>query len=324
MAVAFDIRSAASKRNSGWERYSRELWKRLSASPLLDPIGMPSTSVAARLFSDLTVHAGRFDVAHFPTFPPLPHIRARRTTVFTVHDLTWWRYPETASRLGRRYYAPLAERAIDRCHLVVHSATVRDELCADFNRSPDQVTVIHPGVAIRAQTDSSQLPARLRGRPYLLVVATIEPRKNLERLAQAYRASGLSPEIPLVLVGRRAWGPEPVGVDIVTDCDDRMLGALYHFALGVVSPSLYEGFGLPVLEAMSLGTPVACSAIPVFKEVTGGHALMFNPLDVDSITGALEKLASAPPQNPAATKWARSYTWDRAAADLLRLYGSLE
>ena len=126
----------------------------------------------------------------------------------------------------------------------------------------------------------------------------------------------------LVLVGRVAWGERPRGVVVLDDVTDADLSTLYAHATGVVSPSLYEGFGLPLVEAMRAGTPLACSDIPVFQEVSGGHASFFDPLSEEAIGDALLELVGGarPGAVDAARERADGLTWTAARDRLLDLY----
>jgi len=264
----------------------------------------------------MPARARRHRLVHFATFPPVPWAHPSGTTVYTLHDLTWWRYSWTASRAGRTYYRRLAESSLQRCHIVTHTKAVADEAADVVGISRDRITPVHCG---------SDLPEP-RGRPdvpgeFLLTVATLEPRKNLHRLVDAFHSSAV--ELELVIVGRAAWGEPPHGVRLVSGLSDQELANYYAAARGVIVPSLYEGFGLPVVEALRVGTPVACSDLPVFHEVAGDDALFFDPLSVDGIAEAILRLAQAPRDSPAAVARARQFSWDAAAAKLSALYRQL-
>ena len=144
---------------------------------------------------------------------------------------------------------------------------------------------------------------------YVLAVATLEPRKNLERAVQAARLAG----VELRVVGARGWG----GVDVpgwVGEVTDAELAALYRGARCVLYPSLYEGFGLPVLEAMACGTPVVTSRGTATEEVAGGAAVLADPLDAESIAAGIAE-ADARRDELVARGLARAseFTWERTA-----------
>lgn len=319
----FDARSVAWHRTTGWERYARELGRRLTDDPEVEVRIAGSEELLDRLWQDLAATpraTRRARVAHFPSLPPAPWARARRAVVYTLHDLTWWRWRQTASPMGKHYYARLASRAAhSRAHLVVDTEAVRQEVIEYFDRSPDSVTVVPLGVELPPPADVAP-----RSRPYLLAVGTSEPRKNLQRLVRAYELSGLSETHDLLLIGRLGWGSPPPGVVVESGYDDARLVAAYRDATAVVLPSLYEGFGLPAVEAMQLGTPVICSDLPVLREVTGGHAVYMDPTDVEAMAASLRmSLSLSAPDG--AESWARStFCWDRAAAQLKALYRSLD
>lgn len=318
----FDARSAGWRRTTGWERYARELARRLTADPAVRVRTAGSEHLGSRLWQDAVAtpwQAHEVRVAHFPTLPPSPWARPRGALVYTLHDLTWWTWRETASRMGKHYYARLAGRAARRAHLVVDSAAVRDEVLEHFDRDPDSVTVVPLGVEL-----PEPAPVPTRPRPYLLAVGTTEPRKNLTRLIEAYRRSGLSATHDLVVVGRLGWGDVPDGLDVVSGLDDAQLVSTYLGASAVVLPSLYEGFGLPAVEAMQLDVPVICSDIPVLREVTGARATYVDPQDVDAMADVLR--AAPELAAPAgAADWARShFAWDRSVEQLGALYRRLD
>ncbi|QWC83871.1 glycosyltransferase [Nocardioidaceae bacterium] len=146
--------------------------------------------------------------------------------------------------------------------------------------------------------DSVQPEPVQTARPFFLTVGTLEPRKNLSSLVKAYDESGLSKEIDLVVVGRKAWdGPPPVGVVWMHGLSDGQLRWMFESALAFFSASLYEGFGLPVAEAAALGVPAFVSNIPAYREV-GGEIVkaFFEPQDTATMVDCLRSAASEGPQ----------------------------
>jgi glycosyltransferase involved in cell wall biosynthesis len=272
-----------------------------------------AAGTAQRLFSDWAVMprlGRRYDVVHYPSFPPSPLACRGKSpaVVYTLHDITWWLYPETSSRGGRHYYRRLAERALGSADVVLtDSQAARADIVERFALDASRVRVVYPGVSV------PQVGSDVSGttKPFLLVVGTVEPRKNLDRLFAAYRGSGLTNDIDLVVVGRQGWGALPPGVVLRSDLDDTQLDSLYRQAIAVVIPSLYEGFGLPVVEAMARGCPVVCSDIPVFREVTGGRATFFDPYSTDAMVTSLREVAEGVEPAADAREWASQFTWDR-------------
>lgn len=323
MTVFFDNRSALLNRSTGWERYARELHAALStATANIAACDTAAESLPARLRSDwvdVPLRVRSTNVSHFPSFPPSwASRRAGKHIIYTLHDLTWWRHPELASLGGRHYYRRLATHAARFADvLVVDSNAVRAEALEYFQLDPDRVVTVYPGVR-RPEV----VRPEVRARPYLLAVGTLEPRKNLQRLVRAYEQSDLRRDFDLLVVGRSGWGHALVGAEILADVADDRLWALYAGASAVVAPSFYEGFGLPPVEAFSVGTPVACSDIPVFREVTGGLAHYFDPVAEDDMVAAilqavsLDRVATSRQLGAVAER----YTWGEAASRLLDLY----
>jgi glycosyltransferase involved in cell wall biosynthesis len=316
----YDERSANMDRVTGWERYARLL--RIALGDRVQGFGGSMNGPARRLLADWsTVPLQGFrhptDVHHFPTFPPSGHMNLR--TLWTVHDLVWWLHSGISSRLGRRYYPHLANRAIERCSLVADTYSVRDEIVSHFGISEERVHVVYPGATNLAPAE----PAK-RQKPYVLTVGTLEPRKNLKNLVDGFRSSRVSKDYDLVIVGRVGWESIPVGVTVLTGVNDSTLSSLYAGASAFVLASLYEGFGLPLVEALSYGLSIACSDIPVFREVMSacnGDAIYFDPTEVDSISAALSASVSRVfTQEPGGLV---SRTWDMAAAEMLELYRGL-
>lgn len=319
--VTFDARSARSPRHSGWERYARGLLDGLlqhgDADLLITPAGT-GQSIAGRLWDSYTVlpqQARRADLCHFPTFPPVGWERG--PMVYTLHDLTWWRDPAAASRLGRHLYRGQAERALRRAHILTPSESVAAEVRAEFGVPDDRVTAVRNAVAL----PQPEPPRRRPTRPYLLTVGTVEPRKNLRRLAAAWQRSGLATTHDLRLVGRQGWGDLPDGMRADIIDDDAHLAWLYRHAVATVMVSTYEGFGFPAAESLSQGTPVIASDIPALHEATLGCAVFVDPCDVDAIAAGLHAVADQPPVVPPAISGAiTAHTWRDVAAAVADLY----
>ncbi|MBN1642338.1 MAG: glycosyltransferase family 4 protein [Anaerolineae bacterium] len=240
---------------------------------------------------------------------PLIHPRC---SVVTVHDLGHRYYPE-AHTPGQRRYLEWSTRYHVRtaAHLLADSEATRDDLVRLYGAASERITVAHLGVdpALRPVHDV-QARARVCRRygiegDYLLYVGTLQPRKNLVRLIEAFgalaEAGAGGPRLSLVLAGKRGWLYDAIldkaqerglagRVLLPGYVDDADLGALYSGATLFVMPSLYEGFCMPVLEAMACGAPVVCSNASSLPEVVGDAALTFDPLDVRGMARALERL----------------------------------
>lgn len=227
--------------------------------------------------------------------------------VFTIHDLTMFENPEFYRPLVRIRLQQAIRPAIERARLLLCiSGCVRNEVQQRFNVSPDRLVVVHHGVHSRFQRieDAGQFVSERLGitRPYLLFTGQMKLRKNIFRLIEAFallRARGF--DLTLVLVGRR--GDTSEGMDELMDkykvrghilelghAPDDLLPLLYSAAEAFVFPSLHEGFGLPVLEAMACGTPVLTSDISALPEIAGDAALLVNPKHTEEIADGMQRL----------------------------------
>lgn len=285
-------------------------------------------------FPPVEVLTGRIEVFHGGNYVLPPLWRAAGTVA--VHDLTYLRYPETVDDNVRRY-AVLVPDAVRRAARVVTGCeAIRDELCAQYRLDPDAVVVAPHGVDpawFVADPDDARRRARL-GLPerYLLFVGNVEPRKGLPLLVRAHAAARREhPEVPaLALAGPAGWGQPLEGVEL-RPADVVRLGYLQEADLhsvvrGCVAlclPSRYEGFGLPVLEALAAGRPALASDIPAHREVAGGQATLLPAEDVQAWAHALVQVcagADEPAAGAARQARAREFTWQRSAATHLRAW----
>jgi len=270
--------------------------------------------------------AGRIDVFHATNFV-LPPLRRARGVV-TVHDLSYLRFPETVNAASLRYRA-LVPRSVRRAAVVcTPSHAVAEEVRSQYQ--PDVVVVTPLGVdaswLAAPRPDRSWLSARGLPERYLLFVGTLEPRKNLPTLLAAYAAlRGTDPQTPpLVLAGPPGWGPAldtaglpPESVITPGYVEQPTLQRMVAGAAALLMPSVYEGFGIPLLEAFASGTRVVASDIPVIREVTGGRARLAVPNDAEALAEAIRRTLAAPndPEfGEALRRHARQWTWQRCAA----------
>jgi O-antigen biosynthesis alpha-1,2-mannosyltransferase len=264
-------------------------------------------------YSGLPRSARGLDVLHCTTFRgPL---RASVPFTVTLHDLGLVRHPELFPRWhrhsGRAGIARVA-RAADRV-LAVSEFTKR-EAVELLGVPTERVTVIGNAVDTVFTPNGPSAEG-----DYVLAVGTLEPRKNLRRIAEA--ASRIGAE--LRVVGARGWG----GVDTpgwLGEVPDEELAALYRGARVVAFPSLYEGFGLPVLEAMASGAPVVTSGSGAMEEVAGGAAVLVDPLDVGSIAAGLEEAAARRDElRDRGLERASAYSWEGVADAVERVWREL-
>jgi glycosyltransferase involved in cell wall biosynthesis len=259
----------------------------------------------------LPLRARGLDVLHCPTFrAPL---RSPVPLVVTVHDLAVLRHPDAFRRWSRAYrrVVPHAIRAATR--LIAVSEFTKRELVELTGVPEERVRVVPNAVGAPFAPEGPRADGE-----YVLAVGTLEPRKNLERLTAAM--AGL--DLELRVVGARGWG----GVDVADvtwlgAVDDDELARLYRGALAVAYPSLYEGFGIPVLEAMASGAAVVTSEGTAMAEVVDGAAVLVDPTDVDSIRAGIERaIAERDELGRRGPERAAGYTWEAAAEATVRVY----
>ena len=289
--------------------------------------------------------SGPVDVYHSPDFVLPPLRRARG--VITVHDLAFLVRPDCADARLRAYLEEVVPRSVRRADFIIaDSENTRNDLVVLLGVPSSSVAVVPGGVEDRFSrvTDVDAL-RRVRERvgvgdaPFVLAIGVIEPRKNLNRLMDAFavlKQRHKAPEdLKLVLAGGKGWlfdgiyehqAASPVRQDIVMPgfVPDDLLPALYSAAEVLAFPSLYEGFGLPLLEAMACGTPVVASRASCLPEVAEGAALLVDPTSVEGLASSLERvLTDVALRHDLVDRGhqrAAAYTWRRAAEQLLDVY----
>ncbi|MEB2287506.1 MAG: glycosyltransferase family 1 protein [Anaerolineae bacterium] len=298
-----------------------------------------------RLRLPLPVEAftGRVRLFHATDFTLPPTLSGTRT-LLTVHDLSFVRAPETTTPVLKAYLDAVVPRSVRRAtHVLADSQATKDDLVELYKTPPDKITVLLGGVnpEFRPITDAHArqvVRARysLPPNPYIFSVGTVQPRKNYARLVQALAALGPQhADVHLVIAGGRGWLDAPIyqtvrdlgmgeRVHFTGFVRDEDLPVLYSDAVCLAYPSLYEGIGLPVLEAMACATPVVTSTISSLPEVAGDAALLIDPYDVEALAGALRRLLddSALRETLVArgVRQAAFFTWERAASQLLAVY----
>ncbi|MBW3580709.1 MAG: glycosyltransferase family 4 protein [Actinobacteria bacterium] len=274
------------------------------------------------------------DVVHAASLavpPPGP-----RPLVVTVHDLVFLRQPALLTARGAAFHRRGLELArLEASAVIVPTAFGRDDLL-DEGFDPALVHVAHHGVALPASpadpdAENASLTRRGVRPPFVLFVGTIEPRKGVPELLAAHAALRVEhPELDLVLAGPAGWGPAPElsapGVRWLGGVDDLTLDALYRAAVALALPSRYEGFGLPVAEAMARSCPVVVSDAACLPEVAGGAGMVVATGDADALAGALGGLLADRDRRDeraaAGRARAASFTWAASAAAHARAYGA--
>lgn len=272
------------------------LWMRLYRR-IRDELALPAT---------IETLVGPVDVFHGTNFL-LSHPVRRAKRVVSIHDLTVMLFPQwhPAARV-REMRAGLQASAAVADRIIAVSRYTKNDIVKHLAVESDRVTVVPLAVdpslrpLPRHEIDAALAPLGLAHGTYLLFLGTIEPRKNVGRLLDAMVGAG--PDVgPLVLAGELGWGNDVLGprlAELAREGRIRALGyvpealriKLLGGARALVYPSLYEGFGLPPLEAMACGTPVIASDVSSLPEVVGDAALLVNPLDVDALANAIKRL----------------------------------
>lgn len=287
---------------------------------------------------------GPIDVFHGPDFL-LPPVRRARS-VAMVHDLAFLVHPECAHAGLRAFLERTVPRSLARADCIVaNSENTRTDVVRLIGIDPARVFVVPEGVDATFRPASQEAVQQVcetfnLSQPYVLAVGTIEPRKNYPRLIQAYGSFRDRAGLPcaLVIAGREGWltdetfdsarrSPYRDDIRFTGPVPDKDLIALYTGAAAFAYPSIYEGFGLPVLEAMACGTPVVCSNTSSLPEFAEGAALLVSPEDPEGIAEALARACTderlRDELRAKGAERAARYPWRRAAEAHLEIYGRL-
>lgn len=309
MKVAIDVTPLRLTR-AGTARYLRNLVQRVRPARTLAFGGAGRASVLARELAWYPLALSAFDdaeVLHCPTY--YGPLRPRIPTVVTVHDLAVLRHPEVFPAWTRAYAPRLAPRVVRAAARVIAVSEFTAREIEELLGVPrDRIDVVPNGVEAVFAPDGPRA-----GGDYLLTVGTLEPRKNLARTIEAAGRLG----IELRVAGGAGWGGVEARGGHVTwlgEVGDDELARQYRGARCFVYPSLYEGFGIPVLEAMACGAPVVTSRGGATEEVADGHAALVDPLDVASIVAGIESARAD------GVEHARSFTWDDVARRTIAVY----
>ena len=262
---------------------------------------------------------GRFDVLHFSDWMFPPQRAGVRAT--TVHDLVPLRFPEWVTPRTLSMHMAKYRNAFATCDLLFcNSEFTAQDVVERLGVERGRVRVAHPGVDDRFGAEGERADL---GRRYLLTVATLEPRKNLQKLVEAHRMLGQ--ERALAIVGAEGWGDQPQleheGVIRLGFVPDAELPALYRGADAFVFPSLFEGFGIPVIEAMASGVPCVVSSHPSLDEASGDAAVRVDPESPEAIAAGIEQaLAERNALGAKGSAHAARFSWLETGRIFLRAY----
>lgn len=287
---------------------------------------------------------GPIDIFHSPDFVLPPVQRAK--TLVTVHDLSFIRYPQCADANLRAYLNKVVPRSVHRADLVLaDSQSTKDDLVELLGVEPAKIGVVYPGVEerfrpIEDHANFEQVRKRYNLPPrFILGLGTLQPRKNFTRLIEAYSLLVTHhPSFHLVIVGGKGWLYEEIFATVERlgleekvifpgFAADEDLPALYSLADLFVFPSLYEGFGIPPLEALACGTPVITSDASSLPEVVGEAGLMVEATNVEALAQAMKQVLEEDSLREGmiakGMEQARKFTWKEAASRLLTLYETM-
>lgn len=276
----------------------------------------------------------KLDIYHGTSFYIPKHIKCR--TVLTVHDLSYIKYPNTFTKSRLIYGKIFIKDSVKRADKIIAvSESTKRDIINYYGIQEEKIFVTHLGARdiFKPATinEIELIKKKYNLNKYILAVGTIEPRKNLLRLIKAFNnvSSKIDEEIKLVLVGKSGWKNEDIFKEIdknsqriiFTDyITDQELKCLYSGCELFVYPSLYEGFGLPVLEAMSCGSKVVTSNISSLPEITGNIATLINPSDIDEISEGILKELNNLRDKKEILKQANLFSWNKAARETKSLY----
>ncbi len=288
---------------------------------------------------------GEIDVFHSSDWLEPPTIKAKRVT--TIHDLTVFKYPETFVARGGHDIVENQKRKLffvkqygDK--IIAVSETTKQDIIDILKIPEKKIKVVYeaadPDFSPRPVSQIQKVKEKFlinNGR-YLLCVGAREPRKNLNRLIAAFvEIAGANPDLSLVIVGKYGWGDDInqntknqiPKIKLLGFVEKEDLAALYSGAEGFIYPSLYEGFGLPILEAMACGCPVITSNLGSMKEIAGESALLIEPENVESIAGAISKICRNKKVSEELKikgfKRAGEFNWQKTASQTLEVYRAL-
>ncbi|MFA7171541.1 MAG: glycosyltransferase family 1 protein [Candidatus Paceibacterota bacterium] len=365
MKIAFYADEIAREGGRGVKTYSLEIIKNLleiddknqyclySSGDISEKIKSPKAKLifaepgkhfwAFSVFTKL-IKKDRPDVVFMPiqTFPFFAFRGNKPKVVVTVHDVAFRLFPEQFTFLRRKLLEFHTKRSIRLADsIIVPSEATKKDILRFYDVNPEKIRVIYHGYSKKLvknpEKRDEEVKSLTANSPYILFVGSIQPRKNIVRLAEAFaivKGSQKYADLKLVICGGKGWMYEkiyeeiaknPFAADIILtgSVSDELLSSLYQNAQFFVLPSLYEGFGLPVLEAMSFGLPVVCANNSSLSEIVGDAGLLVDEYDVQNIADKLEMLLSSQSLKAELAEKSleriESFSWKKSAEETLQV-----
>ncbi|MBI2845395.1 MAG: glycosyltransferase family 4 protein [Chloroflexi bacterium] len=305
------------------------------------PLWTPSHHLLEQWSLPLELAPLGLDLLHSPDF--IPPFRRSCRSVITIHDLAFLLYPHLLTPQSARYYGQIDQAVRRTDHIIAVSEATKKDAVRLLGVPEKKITVIYEAANPIFRPASRPISREFLGqkygleRPYLLFVSTIEPRKNLPTLLRAFRklVDEYHPDVLLAVAGERGWLYQEVfaltkefdlekGVRFLGRVAEEDLPSLYQGAGGLVHPALYEGFGLPPLEAMACGTPCIVANVSSLPEVVGDAALMVDPLDINGWTVAMWQVLNDPrlkkELREKGLRRSSLFSWEKTAGETLAVY----
>lgn len=283
------------------------------------------------------VRSSKNSVMWYPDFTMLP-TQKNATSVVTIHDLSYVHYPETISTRNLSYLQKFVPAAVhDADHIITPSIATKRDIIKNYKVDESKITVVYPAVDTPPEANIEVLSDfGIKKREYVLYVGSIEPRKNLVRLLKAFSKVRSTRPQSLVLVGGGGWNNAKILAEIerlrseghtihtLGYVDNKQLSSLYEYASCFVFPSIYEGFGIPILEALSHHTPVVTGDNSSLREAGGSVVTYVDALSVESIALGIEMALGAPaPPRSAVDAHLKRFTWVSSAKTFISVIDSL-
>jgi len=342
MRVFFQTEAINYKLKAGLSRYVEELFKELKIIDSKKIIytnseqeysrGTKIYNLLCNLLQEDVKFGTKFDLAHITAMHYEP-IEAKKYCA-TIHDLIVYSHPEFFTKVNSYLYKKYIRQVLKLDNFICVSKSTADILVKDFLVHHKKIEVIYEGTSnvFYKEVDTEVLKKYSIIKPYILFCSTIEPRKNLELLIQAFKNGNFQKQYNLVIVGKVGWNFKKLnqifkttgGLIYLGFVEEQDLRKLFSMSEVYVNPSIIEGFGLPIIEALKCGAKVICSDIKIFNEVGGNYVQYFDPYSVnDLITKLNNTLVSKninclPDQN-----YFQKFSWQQAAKNTMNYYENL-